>query len=258
MIEEAIHVFDAYVHTFDMKDPLIALKYEHTFGVIKMSTYLCEAMQWDETATRLAQWIALLHDIGRFEQARTQHNFYDYEQMDHAEYGVKLLFEEGWIRRFIKNPQYDACIRFAIANHSRYQIDACADADILMQAKLIRDSDKLDNFLVKLHTPWEILLIGHEPIDTSTITDAVYEQFMHHTCIDLRTRKTSMDMLVSYLAFIYDINFAPSLQWLCKEQVFEKLLASVHPKDEQTMQRLQTMKREGLWYMQQQLGKFGI
>lgn len=252
-MEDAIKAFDAYVHTFAFEDPLIRLKYDHTFGVVKMSTYLCQAMNLDDATTRLAQWIALLHDIGRFEQVRVQHNFYDHEQMDHAEYGVKLLFEEGMIRRFVKDPQYDACIRFAIGNHSRYRIADCQDEAMLLQAKLIRDSDKLDNFLVKLQTPWEVLWIGKEPIDASTISEDVFQQFMRHECIALRTRKTTLDMLVSNLAFIFDIYFYPSLLWLQQEQVFEKLLAFVHPQDALVKQQLAIIKQEGVTYIQEAL-----
>ena len=42
--------------------------------------------------------LGLLHDIGRFEQARRFHTFIDYKSMDHARYGVWYLFEQGHIR----------------------------------------------------------------------------------------------------------------------------------------------------------------
>ena len=48
----------------------------------------------------LQRLIALLHDIGRFEQLKRYDSF-EPGTMDHAAYGVKVLFDEGMIRRFL-------------------------------------------------------------------------------------------------------------------------------------------------------------
>ena len=46
----------------------------------------------------------LLHDIGRFKQIKLYDNFIDnMENNDHADYGVKILFEENLIRKFIED-----------------------------------------------------------------------------------------------------------------------------------------------------------
>jgi len=49
--------------------------------------------------------------------------FEDYKGFDHAEYGIKVLFEDGWIRKFIKDDQYDDIIYKAIINHNKYKIE---------------------------------------------------------------------------------------------------------------------------------------
>ncbi len=62
----------------------------------------------------LAQLIALLHDIGRFEQLRIYNTFRDIDSIDHAELGIKILFKDGIIRNFIKETKYDDIIYKAI------------------------------------------------------------------------------------------------------------------------------------------------
>ena len=47
----------------------------------------------------LAYLIALLHDIGRFEQIK-RFNSFDDRNVDHATLGVQVLFDEGMIRQF--------------------------------------------------------------------------------------------------------------------------------------------------------------
>lgn len=60
----------------------------------------------------LAMLIALLHDIGRFDQAKQMKFFReDLMNYDHAKLEVKLLFESGEIRKFIKTDKYDNVIK---------------------------------------------------------------------------------------------------------------------------------------------------
>ena len=62
---------------------------------------------------------------------------------------MQVLFDEGMIRQFIEDDQYDEVIRKAIAYHSLYKVPKGLDSFLLKQVLLIRDSDKLDNFRVK-------------------------------------------------------------------------------------------------------------
>ena len=87
-----------------------------------------------------AELIALLHDIGRFEQIRCFDSF-EPGTMDHAAYGVKVLFEEGMIRNFIKEDRFDDIIKIAILKHSDYELSGIEDERMLLHAKLIRNTD---------------------------------------------------------------------------------------------------------------------
>ena len=78
----------------------------------------------DDETKELAMSIALLHDIGRFDQVKELQNFReDINSYDHATLGVKLLFENNLIRSFIEFDKYDEIIKIAIANHSKYIVD---------------------------------------------------------------------------------------------------------------------------------------
>ena len=105
----------------------------------------------------LAQLIGLLHDIGRFEQLKC-YNSFEPGTMDHAAFGVKVLFEERLIRRFVEEDKWDEIIKRAIGHHSDYCLKQITNERELMHAQIIRDADKLDNCRVKLETAIEILL----------------------------------------------------------------------------------------------------
>ena len=115
----------------------------------------------------MARLIALLHDIGRFEQSKMSSDVYDIADatfFDHAQYGVKILFEDNLIRNFIDDNSYDNIIYKAILNHNRLEIEEGLNEKELLHAKIIRDADKIDNFRVKLTENFKVLL-GTEDIE---------------------------------------------------------------------------------------------
>ena len=92
--------FKDYVSSYNEQVGAIKLKIVHTYGVMKITKELCDKMNINEEDTNLALLIALLHDIGRFEQYKRYESFVDYETVDHADFACQLLFEEGLIRKF--------------------------------------------------------------------------------------------------------------------------------------------------------------
>lgn len=106
----AKQVFNDYVKKFDREDGSILLKITHTYHVVDLSEYIAKEQGLDEENVALAKLIALLHDIGRFKQVTLLRNFSD-KGFDHADYGVKILFEENLIRKFIPTNKYDEIIK---------------------------------------------------------------------------------------------------------------------------------------------------
>ena len=82
--------FENYLSAFDLNNPKIQLKKVHTYGVVKAADYIGRREGLKQEDRDLALLIALLHDIGRFEQLKV-FNSYDDNQFDHARFGVKLL-----------------------------------------------------------------------------------------------------------------------------------------------------------------------
>ena len=108
---------------------------------------------------KLAELIALLHDIGRFEEINFLKQF-DSVRFDHASYAIKMLFEDNLIRTFIEDDRYDEIIKVAIYNHSRLAIEVGLNSQCLLHSKIIRDADKLDNFRVKKDEKIEAIFPG--------------------------------------------------------------------------------------------------
>lgn len=229
-IQKAICSFERYISHYDMNESSIHLKIVHTYEVIEIMKKLCLWLKLSDEDTDIALLIALLHDIGRFEQYTVYKSFEDYKTVDHALYSSYLLFRDGLIREFVEDNQYDDIIRISIEQHNKYKIDDNIEERILMFVHLIRDADKLDNFRVKETETIETLFkISLEELEKEEITDCIYEQFKNKNLIYGPSRKTHLDMWLSYIAFIYDLHFKESFVYINENDWVNRSFIRVRP-----------------------------
>lgn len=252
----AMKRFKEYVQNYDLNNDLIRLKVVHSYQVVKHTQYLCNQLNLNDEDRQLALVIALLHDLGRFEQYRIYHSFEDYRTIDHALFSSDLLFKQGLIKEFICNRKYDKLIKAAIEQHNKYQVTKTYTNRELLFIHLIRDSDKLDNFRVKEVESMETLLqTSKENLELETITPVVYKQFMDGKLIYGPTRKTNLDKWISYIAFIFDFHFQASLEYIKQENYLIRLFDRVNPKDKLTAKQYLQLKERALKYVEDKVWK---
>ena len=235
-----------YVKQFDREDGSILLKITHTYHVVDLSEYIAKEQGLDEENVALAKIIALLHDIGRFKQVTLLRNFSD-KGFDHADYGVKILFEENLIRKFIQTNKYDEIIKKAIYSHNKYKIEDGLNELEEIHCKIIRDADKLDNFRVKEENKFEDSFPETKDaageLSNSAMSDVVYNDFLAHKCIKLEDRKTLIDYWVCILAFIFDLYFKSSLKYIKDKNYIDVLIDKIEYKNEETKARMEDIRK---------------
>lgn len=236
--------FKKYLKNYDSNNGSIKLKIVHTYKTVECAEYIAKNLELSEEDVKLAKLIGLLHDIGRFEQRKTTNKFDDSKKFDHAQYVVKILFQDNMIRKFIKEDSYDNVIYKAIINHSKYKIDEGLNEKELLHAKIIRDADKLDNFRVK-----EIEYFGNmfeynpETIENEQITPIIFEDFMDHKQILKENRVTQIDNIVSYIAFIFDLNFDITKQYIKNKDYIRKIIGRVNYQNEDTKIKMKQIEK---------------
>ncbi len=224
-IDRVNKAFDNYVKNYDMNDELIYLKYHHTYRVCKQSKAICKSLNLDEENTKLAYLIAILHDIGRFLQAKVYKTFNDSKSVDHADLGCKILFEEGVIRNFIDDTKYDEIIRKSIYYHNKFEIGECNEIELL-HSKIIRDADKIDI----IHNVVDIghIKMNEENVDISPI---VREQFDKKMPINYIYKSNKNDAIVTMIAFVFDLNFKYSYNYFRTNKFIDKMLEKLNDKE---------------------------
>jgi putative nucleotidyltransferase with HDIG domain len=241
---------------FDMNDEKITHKMNHTYNVVENARYLSKELDLDEENTNLALIIALLHDIGRFVQATTLKTFReDTTNFDHATLGVKLLFDENEIVNYVKDKKYYPIIKKAIGNHSKYILDESdMTKEEILHCKIIRDADKLDSFRAKtVDDVYTMANVTPEEIENSKVTEKTYNTFKEHKTILSTDRETALDIWVSYIAFIYGLEFKASYKLINKKDYLNKLFNRFTYKvDNETMNEL---KKVAFNYLNEKLNQ---
>lgn len=241
-LENAKEKFINYTETYNLKDENIKRKQQHSLRVMKISEQIATKLKLDKEQIQIATLIGLLHDIGRFKQYTEIGLGDNIEGFDHGNYGVKILFEDGMIRKFIETDQYDEIIKKAIKNHNKFAIEDGLTQEELLFAKIIRDADKIDI----IYESEYIFYKGQEElINQSILTEKIYNQFMKKTLVkkEKNVNLKFIDDIVCVLAFIFDINYKTSFKILKEKDYISKILNRYNFEDEKTSQRVEKIKK---------------
>ena len=218
--------FDKYVMSYDLNEKMIEFKYKHSYRVMHESDEISYTINLDEDDNYLACLIGLLHDYGRFPQWKEYKTFNDRKSIDHADFGVKILFDDGEIKKYrLATEDYDIAKK-AIKNHNKYEMEDNLTVKEKLHCKIIRDADKLD-ILYSFSNP----RIFEIKIDDSDISDIVKEEFRKHKLIKKEDVKTASDKIILYLSFVFDLNYDYSKQTILEKGYYDKILEHIKDKD---------------------------
>jgi HD superfamily phosphohydrolase YqeK len=222
--------FTSYVQTFKDNDTElqqnIDLKEHHTERVCQEILSIGKKLGLNAAELRLAEIIALLHDIGRFEQFARYRTFMDRHPVDHAELSTKILGKSGVLKQF--NDATRKVILRAIKNHNRPSLPRKETGTCLFFSKLLRDADKLDNWKVitdyyhrKDESRNGAIELGLP--DTPGFSEEVYQDLMNKRIVDMKHVRNLNDLKLFQTGWIFDIRFKPTFDSVKKRRYLEMM-----------------------------------
>ena len=251
-IEKAKKEFEIFVQQYDLENEKIKRKFGHSFRVMEKAGQIAKSLSLPNEEIELSKLIGLLHDIGRFEQERIYKTFKDHESIDHGDLGVEILKKDKYIRKYIEEDKYDNIILKAIKNHNKFKIEEGLSKQELLFAKIIRDADKLDIFYEGVEMFWtkpeEI-----EEVNNSKLSNKVVEAFNNNILIDRKDVLTKADGILSFIGFVFDINFKYDFEVLKKEDYINRILNKFRFKDKTTLNQMNQVRRTINEYIEKQL-----
>ena len=231
IVQDIKEWFDRYIQKFKSSDAdwqrNIDLKEKHTRKVGKEILFIGEKLGLSNNALNLAEVIALLHDIGRFEQFATYNTFVDRDSADHAELSIKIIRENNILNKIDESIQ--GLILRTILYHNRLTLPQKETKKCLFFTKLLRDADKLDI--------WRVVIdyyndkengIQNDTIelglpDTPGISYKVYKDLLERKTVKFINLKNLNDFKLLQIGWVYDINFLPTFQTIKNRHYLERI-----------------------------------
>lgn len=217
--------FDAYVDNYNKNEPMIKLKFFHSYRVMDLCKQIAQNLNLNDEDIYLAMIIGLLHDYGRFEQWDTYKTFSDVQSSDHGDLAIKLLFENKEIEQFNIDKKYYYIIYDAIKYHNKYSLPDNLEERNKLFCKIIKDADKLDIFYL-----WSIGEINRQSSDAK-ISKIINDEFYENKLLKKIDSKSCDDTILVELAMIYDFNFEFSYEYLKKNRFIDSIYIKLDNED---------------------------
>jgi len=230
-LDELREWFNEYVAGFYGDDEYINAnvnhKESHTLRVCREIRYIADKLSLSEPQQRVAEAVALFHDIGRFEQFVRFRTYHDAVSVRHSLLGVQILRQERILESLDESQQ--EWIFKAIEYHADKQLPKDLDGQCLIYAQLIRDADKLDIFkiIMSFHKRCRndplnsSLRLGFD--DRPECSSHIVEKMLRGESIDYSELRTLNDLKLMQLGWVRDINFDVTLERIKARRYLETL-----------------------------------
>lgn len=235
-LQEIESWFENYVSRFKSPDPTytknIQLKKDHTYRVCDEIIRLGKSLDLSSQDLNLAKTMALLHDLGRFEQYDRYQTFDDHKSENHAQLSLQVITQEKVLKGIDGASQ--KLIKCVISYHNRASVPTNETKRCLFFSRLLRDADKLDILYVVTeyyqsrdkHTNQSLEL---ELPDTPQISDRVYHDLLSEKIVNAGHVQNLNDFKLLQMAWIYDINFPHTYKLIKKRKYLEKIREALPP-----------------------------
>ena len=244
LIDESIWEFlyekvTSYMSSFSSTNNLIQKNFELKIGhinrVIFNAEKIAESLLMESEQIKLAKVIALLHDVGRFEQMMQHETFNDTESVDHAQLGVSIIKDKEWLSDL--DQSVSNTIYTAILAHNKLEIPENTSHDERLFSKIIRDADKIDILTIAVkefsyQNREKNMLFSYGLKDTPVASKAIVKRIMDEELPLKKDLQTLTDFKLIQLAFVYDLNFKKSFVMINQQQLLKQLFDTM-PKSDQ-------------------------
>ncbi len=237
-----------FIYSSDKQNKSVyEIKYKHTLGVCVEITDIGNYCGLSKSELRLAESIALFHDLGRFEQYLKFKTFADHKSLNHSYLAIKILKKHKILKDI--NPGSLNLIYSAIENHNRKEIPFEIMGDELFYSKLLRDADKIDIFKVVIDN-YTNKMDKNEVIelDLPDLPEIIEDNFLDiesGRIIKKENLKTLNDFKLMQISWLFDVNFERSFE-IIKERCYLEKIFETLPKNE----KLNQLKKRVLTYLE--------
>ena len=220
----------------EQENILNTLKLTHTNRVDELSEILSGSVfKNDGNCSEyivLAKIIAVLHDIGRWNQMQTHNGFTDNtDKSDHGEIGADIILKND-ILNGIEN-EYEQIVITAVREHSKKYINTYDDFTQTF-VNIIRDADRIDNLYIEVenYSNKDNSMKSILPFsDEHRLSQQIYNSIMNNSLADAKDRETKIDFKFFKMAWCFDMKIEKSIEIICENKYIENIYSDINLPD---------------------------
>ena len=207
---------------------------EHTMRVVRNIQLLSELMLPSVGERRLAELIALFHNIGRLAQYVRFQTLDDRKSEDHALLSAQVIQELDFFTHLPEDVQQ--LVVKSIESHNKIK-PGKADADpSIIYVHLLRDANKLDLFdktylRIKQKSLMTLKLPGIELQDNNEVSAKILKSILSSKVASLEDVKSVVDYKLYILSQVYDIHLRKTFQLISDRQLIQKIYDTLPKRD---------------------------
>ncbi|MBD3418978.1 MAG: HD domain-containing protein [Chitinivibrionales bacterium] len=208
----------------------IKIKEDHSRRVVREMLDIADSLNLREEQRCIAEIVALLHDIGRFEQYRQYRTFADAKSKNHAHLGVIALVNHD-VMRHLYSDDGDLILN-VISHHNVLRIPPSRDNEYLMYLKMLRDADKIDilHVLSKYYlsdSQSRVPALELDLADDPVVSDRIFDEIVRGNNAQLKDVETLNDFKALQMAWVFDINFQRAFEIVRQRSYLKRLYESM-------------------------------
>jgi hypothetical protein len=212
--------FEEYIKKIDMNNSWSKAKYFHSLKSMDLARIIASNFDiFDEEELVVIELIALFHDIGNFEQKN--YNYLDNQGEDSTMSSIRVLFDDGLLRKITPETKYDTLIKLGIFCHNKDALPKNIDEKTICVCNIIKDVYKLEELRMLINYPYIDNRINTYP------SQLVYGDFKLFRKVDNKMSDNNADNILIVLSNLFDINYKESYSLVSEKQYITKIVDSL-------------------------------
>jgi hypothetical protein len=231
--------FDEYARSYYSSDEEdqrnIMVKVDHTHNVCRNIVEIAKGESLSNNRIRIAETIALFHDLGRFPQYAQYKTFRDAISVNHGRLGARTLAQKKILADLPDNER--EIITRAVNFHGAFAIPLVMNGGTVFFLKLIRDADKVDIFRVFIEyyecpPDKRASATAFGVPDTPEYSETMLSCLLQKRVAAYSEIKTENDFRIMQLSWIYDMHFDKSLRLIVQRDYLNTIIDLLPQTDE--------------------------
>jgi len=220
----------------EQENILNTLKLTHTNRVEKLSEILANSVfqNYDNCNENiiLSKIIAVLHDIGRWDQMKTHNGFTDNtDKTDHGEIGADIISQNDILKGFEYERRQTVLI--AVREHNKKYIPAYDDLTQIF-LNIIRDADRIDNLYIEVenYSNKDTSMKSVLPFsDEHKLSKRIYDSIINSSLAEAKDRETKIDFKFFKMAWCFDMKIEKSIEIIRENKYIEDIYSDINAPD---------------------------